>query len=97
VPSEPEKPTGNASRALWNQPIQRQLLFVPAIVAFVWWKWLGFSGWSWLVVLAAIPPTVLYRRAVRRATDPDADAPHELPPLPSKYRGGEDVPSQEAP
>jgi ABC-type sugar transport system permease subunit len=84
LPSKPAQPSGNP-RALWNQPVQTQLLALPSIVAFIWWRWLGFSGWSWLVVLLAIPPSVLYARALDRAGREDES--QELPPLPSKHDG----------
>ena len=56
----------------WNQPFQRLLLFVPAIVAVIWWKVAPFSGWSWIVPLLAIPPTLLYFAAAKREIDADA-------------------------
>ena len=63
-----EQPRSTPSRALWHQPVQRQLLLLPAIVAFVWWKWWGMSDAAWVVVALAIPMTLLYVRAVRQAT-----------------------------
>jgi len=73
VPVEPGQPRRKASRALWNQPIERQLLMAPAIVALVWWRWAGFSGWSWLVPLLAVVPTLIFLRAVNRADDREAN------------------------
>jgi hypothetical protein len=35
-------------------------MLLPAVVAFVWWRWWGMSDAAWVVVAVAIPMTLLY-------------------------------------
>jgi hypothetical protein len=64
VVAEPHS-SGNP-RALWNQPLSRQLLAIPVLVALVWLKIWGISTWWWIVVAIAVPLAAAYIRAVRR-------------------------------
>jgi hypothetical protein len=61
----PIHPVAAEPRALWNQPLSRQLLVIPALVALVWLKLWGISTWWWIVAALAVPLAAVYIRARR--------------------------------
>jgi hypothetical protein len=65
VGTSPTHPVVAEPRALWNQPLSRQLLAIPALVALVWLKIWGISTWWWIVVAIAVPLAAVYIRARR--------------------------------
>jgi hypothetical protein len=59
-------PSRGNPRALWNQPLWRQLLALPALAALLTWRIWGTSTWWWILLAVAGPLAVVYAWGVRR-------------------------------